>query len=84
MQKPTEKQLDGMIRLVNIDEFKEFFKWLSDSYFNECKESTKIDKEPQRSWMQGRAQQLETIIRTVQNAQHALESMRAAGGRDSA
>ena len=81
MNRPSEKQLEAIIRLVNTDDFKVFLSWVAESRVTEAIDAVEMDKEPKRSWMQGRVQQLGYMLGAIKDAEKTLEGVLRERGR---
>jgi hypothetical protein len=79
MLKPEHKELDAMVRLQNDDDFKVFIEWLENSFKAEAIRSCKLRTEPQRSWEQGKVQQLEIMLQTIKDSRANLEAVESGG-----
>lgn len=75
MNKPTQKQLDAMVRLTNLEEFQTFVGWLKESFQTMTAMSLDEVKQPQGCWLQGRAKELRDLIKEIKEARPNLEQV---------
>ena len=75
MNNPTEKQLDAIIKLMNMDEFMVFVDWIKTSKEEMADQSVTIATEPQRSWMQGRVQELRQLLFIFRDSKDSLANI---------
>lgn len=75
MNRPSERELKALDRLAGDADFMVFMNWISNSRISEALLCADIGKEPERTWLQGRVQQLGLIIKAVAEARANLESL---------
>lgn len=75
MIKMDKRELSAVDRLLNSEDFETFMEWIKKSRIEEALQSTEIDKEPKRSWTQGKVQQLGWIMTMVRSARKDLEAV---------
>lgn len=80
MIKMNKAQLSAVDRLLNSDDFETFMEWLKTSRQEEALQAAEMDKEPQRSWMQGKVQQLGWIMTMVRSARKDLTAVERVKG----
>jgi len=81
MNKPSIDILKAIAELQNDPSFQVFYRWLNESFFSEAVASNKVPSEPQRTWAQGRVQQLEQLIDVIKNARESIEAVQRGGGQ---
>lgn len=75
MNRLSERELKAIDRLAGDADFMIFMGWLNNSRINQALLCADIGKEPERTWLQGRVQQLGLIIKAVAEARANLEGL---------
>jgi len=76
MIQPTDDVLHAIVNLEksNPASFAEFMDWLNRSWTGHLLMCAISEKEPQRSWMQGRCQELRDLVQFIATAEGQLEA----------
>jgi len=75
MNKPTRKQLDAIVKLQNEEAFGVFMGWVAESSMTLMLMSLNESKEPERSWLQGKAKELRMMLEATKTARTDLEAV---------